>query len=377
MAPGALSRLSSFAARLRFVAIALALHAFAFWVAGRSSPAARTVAASEDRRLETPDEVDLLDERTTSAVPAPASPDEPLARMSVATRARASASDIRTARAEDGSSEGPFEPRVEALDRPFDPTVPQSLSPEAIGLGGRNVFLGGLPPGVTGSATTEPGAVVARAAPPREMGASGPSRALQDGLREALHDRDVAQGLGVGGPVVTAAEASVRESDVPLNAHAILEATADAQGDVITVRILGESAGRADWEDVASRVREALRGRKLRVPSGSGGVVVMLDVTSRWQLASGHDPDVEVAVAGQPVKPARPESKNPVRVDVLKPELKVEETEPPPDLNPPVKLPPQHVKAEVKILGVDFDVTDLAPRPSRVVHARIVREKLL
>jgi hypothetical protein len=176
---------------------------------------------------------------------------------------------------------------------------------------------------------------------------------------------------------VTAAEASVRESDVPLNAHAVLEARADAQGDVVSVRILGESAGRADWEDVARRVREALRSRKLRVPSGSGGVVVTLDVTSRWQLASGHDPDVEVAVAGQPVKPAAPESKNPVHVDVLKPEVKVEEVEPPPDLSPPVKLPPQHAEARIKILGVDFDVTDLTPRPSRVVHARIVREKLL
>jgi hypothetical protein len=327
---------------------------------------------SDDRRSATVDEIELLEEQP-AALPAPASPDEPVARVSVATSARVSASDVPAPRAEGVSSDRPDE----ALERPFDPTGGQSLTPEAIGLGGRNVFLGGLPQGIAGPATSASSITAARAAPRGEGGASGPSRALQDGIRDALHDRDVARGLGAGGPVVTAAEASVRESDVPLNAHAILEATTDGQGEVVSVRILGESAGRADWQDVASRVREALRGRKLRVPSGSGGVVVTLDVTSRWQLASGHDPDVEVAVAGQPVKPARPESKNPVRVDVLKPELKVEETEPPPDLSPPVKLPPQHAEARIKILGVDFDVTDLAPRPSRVVHARILREKIL
>jgi hypothetical protein len=355
------------------VAIATFLHAFTFWVLVRAaSPVSHS--AAEDRPLpqadETVQEIALLEEQASSARAAPASREtQPeLLHASVATSAR----DVRTVREGDESSDRPSE----ALDRPFDPTVSRPLSPEAIGLGGRNMFLGGLPPGMTGAPTAEPGA--ARAVPHREArGASGASRALQDGLRESLHDQDVAQGLGSGGPVVTAAEASVRESDVPLNAHAILEATTDAQGEVLSVRILGESAGRADWEDVASRVRNALRGRRLRVPAGSGGVAVTLDVTSRWQLASGHDPDVEVSVAGQPVKPARPEAKDPVRVEVLKPEVKVEETAPPPDLNPPVKVPPAHAQVGVKLLGVDFDVTDLAPRPSRVVHARVLREKLL
>jgi hypothetical protein len=360
------------------VGIAAALHAFTFWALVRwASPASRASAAEDGRPSradETVEAIELQEEQASAPV-APASREAQLAlRASVATNPRLSVSDVRAAREGDESSDRPSE----ALDRPFDPTVPRPLSPDAIGLGGRNVFLGALPQGMMSAPTTEAGATSARAVPSREAtGPSGPSRALQDGLREALHDRDVAQGLGAGGPVVTAAEVSVRESDVPLNAHAILEATTDAQGEVLSVRVLGESAGRADWEDAASRVRAALRGRRLRVPPGSGGVVVTLDVTSRWQLASGHDPDVEVSVAGQPVKPARPESKDPVRVEVLKPEVKIEEPSPPPDLSPPVKLPTAHAQAGVKILGIDFDVTDLAPRPSRVVHARVIREKLL
>jgi hypothetical protein len=357
--------------RLRFVAIAVALHALTFWALVRwASPAARPSAAEDRPRLDSDsivEVVELAEEHPSSAPEAPVSREERLASVAMSAR-------VPVGREVGESSDRPSE----ALDRPFDPTVPQSLSPEMIGLGGRNVFLGALPPGMTGAPATEPGPAAGRSVPRRDSpGASGPSRALQDGIREALHEGDVAKGLGAGGPVVTAAESSVRESDVPLNAHAILEATTDARGEVLSVRVLGDSAGRADWEDVASRVREALRGRRLRVPPGSGGVVVTLDVTSRWQLASGHDPDVEVSVAGQPVKPARPESKDPVRVEVLKPEVKVEETSPPPDLSPPVKVPPAHAQAGVKILGIDFDVTDLAPRPSRVVHARVVREKLL
>jgi hypothetical protein len=357
------------------VAIAAAVHALSLAALVRWSSSASRMATSPEERAR-PDEtfegVELLDEPVASA----AADDVGLAmlRGSVATSRPVASSGTPAAREADGSNDRPSE----ALDHPFDPTVPQPLSLDAIGLGGRNVFLGALPEGVTGISTTETSGTAARAAPSREAtGASGASRALQDGLREALHDRDVARGLGAGGPVVTAAEASVRESDVPLNAHAILEATTDAQGEVLSVRVLGESVGRADWEDVASRVRGALRGRKLRVPPGGGGVVVTVDVTSRWQLASGHDPDVEVSVGGLPVKPARPESKDPVRVEVLKPEVKVEEPSPPPDLNPPVKLPTAHAQVGVKLLGSDFDVTDLAPRPSRVVHARILREKLL
>ena len=41
-----------------------------------------------------------------------------------------------------------------------------------------------------------------------------------------------------------------------------------------------------------------------------------------------------------------------------------------------MKLPQYEVQV-VKLLGLDIDPTDLTPRPLRVVHARVVREKLL
>jgi hypothetical protein len=126
---------------------------------------------------------------------------------------------------------------------------------------------------------------------------------------------------------------------------------------------------------VADALKEAMHGRKLRVPSG-GGVAVTLEVTSRWQLPSGYDLDVDVSVAGITLKKASPEAKRPRRVEVLKPELKVVEAPASPETTPVSKLPPAQIQI-VKVLGIDFDATDLVPRPLRVVHARVVKEKLL
>jgi hypothetical protein len=98
-------------------------------------------------------------------------------------------------------------------------------------------------------------------------------------------------------------------------------------------------------------------------------------VASRWQLPSGHDPDTEVSVLGIPVKKAAPENKRPMKMEILKPELKVVEAPAQPE-GQPTKLPQYQLQLG-KLLGLDIDETDLAPRPLRVVHARVVREKLL
>jgi len=145
---------------------------------------------------------------------------------------------------------------------------------------------------------------------------------------------------------------------------------------LLALSLVDASQGRAEWEHVATSLRDALRTRRLHVPGGTGGVAITLEVASRWQLPSGHDPDTEVSVLGIPVKKAQPESRHAKKVEILKPELKIVEAPAQPEVTTGVKLPQYQVQV-VKLLGLDIDETDLTPRPLRVVHARVVREKIL
>jgi hypothetical protein len=244
----------------------------------------------------------------------------------------------------------------------FDPTNHAALSADAIGLGGRNVFLGAVPGDGSARPASEAPAQADNVAP-------GVAQSLRDGL----HDRDRALGLGADGPVITAVEELTRPSDAPMNSRAVFQVTTNGDGDVIGVQLVDASQGREQWDKVATALRDAMRGKKLRVPAGTGGVDMTLEVTSRWQLPSGYDPDTEVSVLGVPVKKASPESKKPKRVEIIKPELKVVDAPPPPDANAPMKTPPQQVTM-LTILNLAFDPTDLTPRPIRVVHAHVTRE---
>jgi hypothetical protein len=248
-----------------------------------------------------------------------------------------------------------------SFERPLDLRAPQTLSADAVGLGGRNVFLGALPDGTSAPA-------------PHDTPPANVAPGVQQSLRDALHEHDHGIGLDIGGPVVAIVEDLTRPSSTPLNSRAVFEVTADASGNVTAVSLADASQGRAEWERVATSLREALRTRKLHVPAGTGGVAITLEVASRWQLPSGHDPDTEVSILGIPVKKASRESKQPKKVEILKPELKIVQTAPP---EGQTSVLPQYRIEVVKLLGLDIDPTDLTPRPLRVVHARVVREKVL
>jgi hypothetical protein len=168
-----------------------------------------------------------------------------------------------------------------------------------------------------------------------------------------------------------------RASATPWNSQATFEVVADAGGEVTSVRLVNASEAWGDWERVAADLRGALRRLVLRVPAGAAGVEAMLEVTSRFQLPSGHDPMTEVSVLGVPLKKAPPTAKRPMHVDILKPQISVVDVAPSPDLSAPIKLPEKQLVIGVTILGLAVDPTDLTPRPLRVVHARVTREHLL
>ncbi len=238
---------------------------------------------------------------------------------------------------------------------------PTTLSADAIGLGPRNVFLEGL----VGGPERHPAA---------NPSAQNEAPGVEQSIRDALSERDREIGLAAGGPIVRVAEEISRASETPWNSRATFEVITDASGAVVALHLLNASEAWGAWERVAKDLHAALRGRTLHVPEGSTGLAVTLDVVSRLQLPSGHDPDMAVSVLGLPVKKAPSASRNPQRVDILKPELTVRDVDPPPDLGPPVKLPPKHVAIGLQLLVLGIDPTDLTPRPLRVVHARIVRE---
>jgi len=178
----------------------------------------------------------------------------------------------------------------------------------ALALDGKNHFMGKRP------APEDPERIA------REEG----NRAAGAAMRAALHDNDVALGLGGGGPVVTALEAAVSVSAAPNVSHAVFMAFADATGTVTRIDVESTSDDPASFREIARDLLIRLQGQKVRVPAGSQGLSMRVDVSSRVLAPSGGGLGLD--------GPA---------------------------------------------LGGHFDVSDVGARPRRVVHARILAEQIL
>jgi hypothetical protein len=149
------------------------------------------------------------------------------------------------------------------------------------------------------------------------------NREAGQAMRNALHASDVALGLGGGGPVISALEAAVRESGAPEECRAVLVAVADSSGVVTRVDVESASDTSA-FASVADEVLKRLRGQKVRIPAGSRGLTMRVSVASTMALPSGGG-----------------------------------------------------VGLDLKNVGGHFDIADVAARPKRVIHARVVAEELL
>jgi hypothetical protein len=181
---------------------------------------------------------------------------------------------------------------------------------EELALDGKNHFMGRR----QAPMTPEDAEKEARAEGNRQAGGA---------MRAALHDHDVAMGLGGGGPVVTALEAALRESTAPLESHAILVAVANAAGVVTQVDVESASDDPASFRAVAEDVLSRLRGQNVRVPAGHG-LSMRLDVVSRVGAPSGGG-----------------------------------------------------VGLDPKSAGGHFDLSDIGARPKRIIHAHVLTEDVL
>jgi TonB family protein len=118
-------------------------------------------------------------------------------------------------------------------------------------------------------------------------------RTTTDPLRPVIggftqHDMDL--GLVPGGEFVSLTRDAVRTSRAPDVGRATLEFQIDAAGLVASVHVLDASSDRTDWDEVAAQIAKAARSRVARVPSGSRGFVLRLEVNSSIKTASGRTP---------------------------------------------------------------------------------------
>ena len=70
----------------------------------------------------------------------------------------------------------------------------------------------------------------------------------------------------------------------------MLEFQIDGAGSVSAVRVLDASSDRDEWEEVAAQIAKAARGHPARVPGGSRGLALKLEVTSAIQSVTGRTP---------------------------------------------------------------------------------------
>jgi hypothetical protein len=150
------------------------------------------------------------------------------------------------------------------------------------------------------------------------------NRAAGGAMRQALHDQDIGMGLGGGGPVVTALEEAVLAGTAPLESHAVLVAIADAAGVVTSVDVESYSDDLSSFRAIAEDVLHRLRDKRVRMPAATNGISMRIEVTSRLAAPSGGGSGLD----------------------------------------------PRHA-------GINFDVSDIGAHVARIVHARILGERLL
>jgi hypothetical protein len=246
------------------------------------------------------------------------------------------------------TGEGPSEPASDGAAAAPESSAP-SLSLEALGVS-KNPFL--TPPPATTAAE-------ARMALGRRI-----DHVLRSGL--AAHDQEL--GLGPEGPALTAVTQLVMQSTTRPNTSARILLRTDGSGEVIHVELADASGDTAGWNTVAADLLKSLRGKKLRVPNGTGGVTMQLRVDSREQLPSGADPGLAVDLFGVEVKKGQGERST--RVQVLTPKIELGTYELVKD-DPRSKIPV--IGVSITLFSLMGDPVDIGAPARRVVHAHLVK----
>jgi hypothetical protein len=201
-------------------------------------------------------------------------------------------------------------------------------------------FLGnsGAPPSSPASTTS----TTFHSARPDAPALADAKRNAEGAIKAGAREKDLGNGLGPDGPILTALRDATYGSTAPERGNATFLAVVDGNGLVVDLKLVASKGGEKGWEDARSRAEKALAGVKLSL-RGARGAEVKVEVYSDIRLPSGRRP------GDPPVKPT----------------FSLEAPDQPGALDHGGGLP------EVKrfTLGT-FDLADIGAKPRRVVHAR-------
>jgi hypothetical protein len=161
---------------------------------------------------------------------------------------------------------------------------------------------------------------------------------VQHAIMDPIHERERLNGTLADGPVVVALESSTRQlPGSPFEGRAVFAIRIDELGLVVSAQVVESSSDRRAWDEVAAHTFNALAQKRLRIPPGSKGVAMRVEITSKVVLPSGSRVPITAQLGGTP--------------DPTSPSL--------------------------PIVSGGFDLSDIGAHPQRVVGARVLSENAL
>lgn len=245
-----------------------------------------------------------------------------------------------------------------------DPTGRGASTGPLLGLGVNNPFLarGALPP-----PPPEPKEETPKSLSLAERTARATER-LKVSLRNAEREREHELGLGPEGPVLSALQSATTATRTPVNGRAVFFASADHTGLVTNLKVL-ECDGASDgWLEAARFAMDALRSKKIRLPSYAKLAEMTIEITSGWKMPNGHDPGTNVTAMQVPVTRGV-QGKNGTTMDILN--VKIDRVRLNKDLEIPVPA------TRVDVVATNGDASNLGAKPGRIVHTRLLDVKIL
>lgn len=124
-------------------------------------------------------------------------------------------------------------------------------------------------------------------------------------LRAPARARERELGLGPEGPVLTALSEATSLGRTPVRGHAVVRAVADADGAITSLEVVSCDGAPETWRDAMVEARASLTTARVRLPSSAHGARMTIELSSRWALPSGADPDeAELRARGYGSPPA-------------------------------------------------------------------------
>jgi hypothetical protein len=258
-------------------------------------------------------------------------------------QARSTSAARRLERAPEAETEREPRPAPPSSSTPLLFYAPPPFPLGVMGNGERNSFLPRH-----GAAEPGPASTTFRSAAPDAPSIADAKRAAEGAIKSELRERDRDVGLTPEGPILTALKDATYASSAPERGRATFAVIIDAEGLVVELRLVGASGNDVkSWDDALAHAKKALASSRAKLTMrGAGRTELRIEVTSDVVLPSGRRPD------SRPVAPVLSASK-------------VTIVESAPDQGVTAGLP------KTSTVGT-FELADIAAKPRRVVHTRVV-----